>query len=127
MNYFLVFFLFFSFCSWSQIQHVTPEEMQDIILNQEIELIDVRTVQEFNEAHIKGAQNMIFDEDFEVKIKDLDSTKTIVVYCQTANRSKICSEILQEKGFRKIVELKGGLDQWILEGKPTKSLQTETE
>lgn len=121
MRFYSLLFLLSTWFSWSQVQLVTPEEMQEIILNQQIELIDVRTVEEFNEQHIEGAQNLIFDEDFEEKIKQLDSTKTIVVYCQTANRSKVCSELLEKNGFQKIIELKGGLDQWILEGKPTQT------
>lgn len=127
MRYYLVLFLFISTFSWSQVQLLTPEEMQAVILQQEIELIDVRTVEEFNEAHIEGAQNLVFDEEFEDKIQNLDTTKTIVVYCQTANRSKLCSEILQEKGFNKILELKGGLDQWILEGKPIKEQENKSD
>lgn len=121
MRFYTLLFLLSTWFSLAQVQLVTPEEMQEIILNQQIELIDVRTVEEFNEQHIEGAQNLIFDEDFEEKIKQLDSTKTIVVYCQTANRSKVCSELLEENGFQKIIELKGGLDQWILEGKPTQT------
>lgn len=121
MRFYSLLFLLSTWFSWSQVQLVTPEEMQEIILNQQIELIDVRTVEEFNEQHIEGAQNLIFDEDFEDKIKQLDPSKTIVVYCQTANRSKVCSELLEKNGFQKIIELKGGLDQWILEGKPTQT------
>ncbi|MCH8534140.1 MAG: rhodanese-like domain-containing protein [Flavobacteriaceae bacterium] len=127
MRFYSLLFLLSTWFSLAQVQLVTTEEMQEIILNQQIELIDVRTVEEFNEQHIEGAQNLIFDEDFEDKIKQLDPSKTIVVYCQTANRSKVCSELLEKNGFQKIIELKGGLDQWVLEGKPTQTNLENTE
>ncbi len=52
----------------SQIQMVSKEEMKDIIKSDHTQLIDVRTIKEFEAGHIKGAQNIVYDEDFANKI-----------------------------------------------------------
>lgn len=72
-------------------------------------LLDVRSPEEFSEGHIPNAINLnVNDEDFEKKIKELDSSKTYYVYCHSGTRSaKACAE-LQEKGFQKIINLKDG-------------------
>ncbi|MFN2262482.1 MAG: rhodanese-like domain-containing protein [Psychroflexus sp.] len=91
---------------------VTSSEMKDIISQDSIQLIDVRSLEEFREGHLENAQNLIYDEDFAEKIKALDKSKPVAVYCKTGRRSSECSEILKKAGFEKIYELEGGLSEW---------------
>ncbi len=123
MKYLFIVAVLFSFFSEinAQVTLLNADEVQEIIKQKEVELIDVRTVEEFNENYIEGAHNLIYDEDFEEKVKHLDPSKTIVVYCQSGNRSQECTRLMQDFGFLKIIELEGGLEQWMLEGKPTQS------
>jgi thioredoxin len=77
------------------------------------QIIDVRTPEEFNTGTISEAQNInIYDSDFESKIDKLDKNTPIFVYCKSGGRSANASQILQEKGFKKIFELKGGMMAW---------------
>ena len=100
----------------SEIILVNPEEMQSLLENEEVQLVDVRTVKEFNEHYIKDAENIVFDEDFENKLGNLDKNKPIVVYCRKGGRSAKCAKIMQDKGFTKIYDLEGGITQWMKEG-----------
>ena len=95
-----------------QIELVSQEEMEDLILADSIQLIDVRSFEEFQNKHIKGAQSIVFDEEFEENIQKLDKSKPVAVYCRTGRRSKECSQYLKEKGFTKIYDLEGGLAKW---------------
>lgn len=96
-----------------QIRVVTAEEMQNILDLEEVQLIDVRTPEEFNDGHIKNAQNINFYSDtFEEDIFKLDKSKPVILYCKSGRRSAACSEKLVEAGFVKIYDLKGGITQW---------------
>lgn len=96
-----------------QIRVVTAEEMQNILDLEEVQLIDVRTPEEFNDGHIKNAQNINFYSDtFEEDILKLDKSKPVILYCKSGRRSAACSEKLVEAGFVKIYDLKGGITQW---------------
>lgn len=91
---------------------VSPKEMKELKALDEVQFIDVRTVKEFREEHIKGAQNLVFDADFKDKIQQLDKSQPVAVYCRTGNRSHKCAKMLHEAGFNKIYELKGGITKW---------------
>ncbi len=95
---------------------IDGEEMKTLLKNEDVQLVDVRTVNEFSEHYIAGAENIVFDDNFDLKLKDLNKDKPVVVYCRRGRRSAKCAEILSEKGFTKIYDLKGGITQWIKEG-----------
>ncbi len=84
------------------------------------QLVDVRTTEEFGVSHLKEAQNIcVTDADFEEKIKGLDKTKPVYVYCRSGNRSARAAKILEENGFTKVYDLQGGITSWDEEGLET--------
>ncbi len=94
---------------------ISGEEMKELMVLDSVQLIDVRSLEEFREGHLQGSQNLIYDEDFAHKIKQLDKSKPVAVYCKTGRRSEHCSQILKEAGFKKIYQLEGGLSKWKFE------------
>jgi len=106
-------------CQKSNLPKITlinADEMKELILEEEVQLVDVRTVEEFNEHYIPGAENIVFDDNFELNLDSLDKEKPIVVYCRKGRRSAKCAEILAQRGFKKIYDLKGGITQWMKQG-----------
>jgi len=77
-------------------------------------LVDVRTLKEYREGHIEGARNIDFlnPTEFEAGFSELDTTKAIMIYCRSGNRSRKSAAKLQEMGFRKIYDLEGGYTAW---------------
>ena len=73
-------------------------------------LIDVRSMQEYKEKHLKGSINIsLYDiERGNFKIKDKNTT--IIVYCEWGKRSKRAMEILRKRGYTKVYQLEGGID-----------------
>lgn len=100
----------------SNITMIESEEMKTMLKKDEIQLVDVRTVKEFNENYVDGAQNIVFDDNFNQKLENLQKNKPIIVYCRSGRRSAKCAEILEKKGFSKIYDLKGGITQWMKDG-----------
>ncbi|MBZ9650704.1 rhodanese-like domain-containing protein [Psychroflexus montanilacus] len=91
---------------------VTSQEMKELMVLDSVQLIDVRSLEAFREGHLKGAQNLVYDDEFVYKISQLDKNKPVAVYCRTGRRSEKCSSILRDAGFKQIYQLKGGLTQW---------------
>ncbi|WP_445712613.1 rhodanese-like domain-containing protein [Flavobacterium sp.] len=87
-----------------------------------VQLIDVRTAEEFNSGHLANAKNIdIKLDDFEQKIAALDKTKPVMVYCKSGGRSGRAATKLKELGFTTIVDLDGGITDWKAEGKPVEN------
>ena len=60
----------------AEVKLVSPEEMQSILELEDVQLVDVRTPDEFQEEHIENAQNIDFTSPtFEDDILKLDKTK----------------------------------------------------
>lgn len=67
-------------------------------------LLDVRTPAEFAAGHLPGAQNLDFRApDFAQQVARLTPQTPYILYCASGNRSSQAAIIMQEKGFRKVV------------------------
>ena len=90
----------------------------EIKLNTTVQLIDVRTPEEFQEGHLAGAQNMnVQSSDFAQKINQLDKKQPVLVYCAVGGRSAKAAKQVSEMGFPKVYDLKGGITAWKSAGK----------
>lgn len=93
-----------------KIQTVNPEQFNKLLLLDEIQLVDVRTPEEFKAGHIRNALNIdVKDVNFKSATNKLDKNKPVLVYCKSGKRSADAAEILKELGFIKIVSLDGGI------------------
>lgn len=83
------------------------------------QLLDVRTKEEWDEGHLKGAKLVtVTEEGFLDKAKaTLDPKKGVVVYCRSGRRSAMAAEQLRAAGFT-VYDLDGGITTWKAAGKP---------
>lgn len=102
----------------SNIKLIDSEELKTILQNDDVQFVDVRTQAEFGENYIKGAENIVFDGNFQNKIDQLDKDKPVVVYCRSGRRSAASAKILEENGFNEVYNLDGGILKWINDGNP---------
>lgn len=78
-----------------------------------LQLIDVRTPEEYSEGHLEGAKNIDFYSDnFRAEIEKLDKQKPVLVYCKLGGRSSKSATVFKELGFTKIYNLEGGITSW---------------
>ena len=86
----------------------------------DVQLVDVRTPEEFSEGHLENAINIdVTADDFDAKVASLDKEKPVMVYCKSGGRSAKASARLKELGFKTITDLEGGITNWKSEEKPT--------
>ncbi|KAF0108871.1 MAG: adenylyltransferase and sulfurtransferase [Anaerolineaceae bacterium] len=76
-----------------------------------IRLLDVREPHELAISHLEGAQNIPLGE-LAARLSELDSAQEIVLFCKTGSRSRRALELLVSAGFRKVRNLKGGINAW---------------
>jgi len=96
--------LYFSYTKgWilADFEFITAQQAQVLIeKDQNVTLLDVRTVDEFKEGHIRGA-TLIPVSKLEANLAKLKDSKNkqIVVYCRSGSRSVAASRILKANGF----------------------------
>jgi rhodanese-related sulfurtransferase len=118
-------FLFFNFLqftacaqSTTQTAPLSPDEFEQKIAQASVQLIDVRTPEEYAAGHIGTAVNINFyHPEFKEKMDKLDKNKPVAVYCAAGGRSGKASNTLKGMGFKTIYDLAGGVGAWQAKGK----------
>jgi len=102
------------------VNEVSVAEVKKMIDDkEEIILLDVRDKEEYVIEHIPGAIN-ISRGILELKAHLVvpDKTKKIIVYCGVDLRSPLATKTLNDLGYRKAVNMTGGLRAWKEAGYP---------
>ena len=79
------------------------------LINDGAIVIDVRTNEEYNEGHIKGAINIPVDE---INSITYNKDETLIIYCATGVRSQNAINKLVDMGYTSLYNLDGGLLNW---------------
>lgn len=94
-------------------------EVQEVSIDQAYQLyqekvafLDVRTPQEWNDAHVPGS-TLLPLEELANRVDELPQDLELVVYCRSGNRSGEAARILLEAGFTDVYSMQGGLKDWI--------------
>lgn len=75
-------------------------------------IVDVRTQEEYDEAHIPGAINIANEDIGADEITELpNKDQMLLVYCRSGRRSKEASEKLAALGYTHVLEF-GGIITW---------------
>ena len=90
---------------------ITPEQVVNAVNSEkDLQLVDVRTSDEYSVSHLKNAQNIcVTNDDFKEKVATLDKDEPVYVYCKKGGRSAQAALILKEMGFTKVYDLQGGM------------------
>jgi len=102
----------------SPVEEVTSKVLKSRLdAGSKIVLLDVREPFEYALCHIEGT-TLIPMGELERRAGELSAEKDIVVYCHTGIRSARAVNFLKSRGFKKAVNLKGGIEAWAEEIDP---------
>ena len=91
---------------------ITPAELAARLgRGDDVDLIDVREPHEWQIAHLPQA-TLIPLNNVPARLAELDSSREIVLHCHHGQRSMRALEFLHQAGFRKLKNLRGGIDAW---------------
>ena len=131
----LVYLLLISLfsCSSNGQTSLKPAEFNAAIQKEGVQVLDVRTADEYKSGHIKNAlqANWINKAEFDERTASLDKSKTVYIYCLSGGRSGAAADALRSQGYN-VINLEGGINAWkansiALEGVDPNAKQTSLE
>lgn len=96
-------------------KELPPEAYLEYVNDSLVNIIDVRTISEYEKSHIAGAVNVnYFGGNFKEDLAslNLDKNKTMLIYCETQHRSLFVAKKIYVMGFRSIIDLDKGMMYW---------------
>lgn len=101
----------------TSIERVNPKEYLNRMDSIKVQLVDIRSVEEFNKGHIENADNInVLDSSFVKQITKYQKDIPVFVYCTAGGKRSIdAARILKENGYN-VVNLDGGLIEWTKNG-----------
>ena len=79
----------------------TNDSLNDA-LQGEVFLVDVRSPGEFSVGSVKGAINIPLDK-LSTQLSKFKGKNTILVFCQSGNRSGQAKRILEQNGYKNVI------------------------
>jgi len=103
----------------SVLSTITVDEFEKKLNEADIQLIDVRTAEEFDGGYLENAINIdVNSNDFDAKIAAYDKSKPVLVYCLSGGRSAAAADKMSEMGFKQVFNMEGGILKWKSANKP---------
>ena len=100
-------------CQCGQIKQVTVHDLKQMVAeNDELQLIDVRRLPEYRDAHVPGTLNLPLC-DLENNLARVDKNRPTAIICRSGYRSSIASGILSKAGLEKLYNVVGGTSAWV--------------
>ena len=101
-------------------KNLSADEFERKLQDEDVQLVDVRTVAEYSKGHIPGSLNInVLDDRFTAYAEEvLDTDRPVAVYCKSGSRSRKAARLLTMKGF-KVYNLDKGFENWKEIGKQT--------
>lgn len=95
-------------------RNLDAAQAAELIKQEPVLILDVRTPEEYREGHIKGSV-LIPVQELEKRVGEISDhfQKPVLVYCRSGNRSVTASKILIANGFHDLYHMKGGIKDWI--------------
>ncbi len=87
--------------------------ISDFLKLSNINIIDIRSIQSYNNNHIPGSVNVPYEALISYPEKYLRKDKRYYIYCQKGITSKKVVGILNREGYTTI-SIQGGYEEWIM-------------
>lgn len=95
---------------------ISPDDYLTQFAETDHVLVDVRTQGEVNQTGVISGATHIELQQLQSRLSELPQDATIVVYCNSGNRSRTAVNILANAGYENLVDLRG-IQQWVGAGK----------
>jgi monothiol glutaredoxin len=96
----------------AQVVELSVQEAKAMLDRGELQLFDVRPESEGDIARIAAGKTL--NEETAEHLRSLDKATPIAFYCHHGMRSRGVAQSVVQEGFRKVYNLKGGIDAWSL-------------
>jgi hydroxyacylglutathione hydrolase len=87
------------------------------LIKEDVQVVDLRGVSEYNSGHIAYSDN-VFVGTLPQNLDKISKDKKVVIHCQGGDRAAIAYSILVKNGFNNIANYSGGITEWVNKGEP---------
>ena len=87
--------------------------VKDLLKNKSANIIDIRSIESYNNNHIPNAINIPFEKLIIEPNKYLNKMNNYYLYCRSGITSKKACEILLKQGYL-VTNVYGGYEEWLL-------------
>lgn len=102
-----------------EVEHLSAEELKSNLDSGKAPIVlDVRSAEEYEVSHLKGAIRVDPDSDLPDFLRRLDHEAPVVAYCSVGYRSSRLVERLRKEGFAQAKNLEGSIFEWANKGYP---------
>ncbi|WP_168208956.1 rhodanese-like domain-containing protein [Chitinophaga sp. XS-30] len=100
-------------------EKVSPDAFEKGMHKPGVQLLDVRTAEEFRTGYLPDALQADFTnkEEFFSRIRHVDKHKPVYIYCLSGGRSAAAAKWMRSNGYTNVVEMEGGIISWKKAGK----------
>jgi rhodanese-related sulfurtransferase len=105
--------LFFFSCTAQNKQVLSADAFEKGMTKDAAQILDVRTVGEFNSGHLQDALWADWNNEieFDRRVSFIDKKRPVYVYCLSGGRSAAAANKMRKQGFN-VYELKAGINAW---------------
>ncbi len=107
----MTIFIFVTTSEKDGIMKIDVKTLKNKLENEEITLLDVREVSEYEGGHIEGAVNAPLSS-LDANQLSYPKDEPIYVICRSGNRSAQAASQLQDAGYTEIYDVSGGMLAW---------------
>ncbi|RJP51966.1 MAG: molybdopterin-synthase adenylyltransferase MoeB [Anaerolineaceae bacterium] len=97
---------------------ITAKELAERVKTNHFKLLDVREPHELEISALPNAVNIPLGQ-LAGRLAELNSADEMVVFCKAGTRSARALELLSSAGFKKVKNLKGGINAWAKDVDPS--------
>ncbi|HEU4453779.1 MAG TPA: rhodanese-like domain-containing protein [Longimicrobium sp.] len=101
----------------ASVAQITSRELAERMRLGTVAVLDVRGRAEWEAGHLPGVPNVPVGY-LEDRLEEIPEGLPLVVHCQGGARSAIAASVLQARGFRDVLNLTGGYQEWAAAGNP---------
>lgn len=98
--------------------NVTSTQASSLLAkNNKVVLVDVRTPEEYRQAHLRGSLLIPLGE-LNRRAQEIPRDRPVLVYCAVGARSSTAANFLASRGYREVYNMTDGLVGWYKNGLP---------
>ena len=104
-----------------KVKTISVSELSDKLVTKSVVLLDVNLHEDADKFYIDDSQRVHIPLDtLKDRFSELNKTDDIAVLCLKGKRSPTAARFLIGKGFENVSIVEGGIQKWILDGRPVK-------
>lgn len=104
-----------------EVKKISTEELAALLFNEDVILLDINLDEDAHKFYIESAKRKHIPlDELNVSLPQLPKDKKIAVMCLKGKRSATAAKYLIGQGYKDVVVVEGGIQKWVMEGKPVK-------